>query len=85
MRPDFSGSDWTDYEVKAYEEVTVLVGMFMAYWVEIARTQSESHTETAWFAPEIGQVIKGARSRTSKNGYGAASERTWELMNVGLR
>ncbi len=85
VRPDFSGPDWTDYEVKAYEEVKVPAGTFMAYRVEIVRTQYESHTETAWFAPEIGQVIKGAWSRTSKNGYGAAPERAWELLSVDLK
>ena len=85
VRPDFSGSFWTDYEVKAYEEVTVPAGTFMAYRVELVRTQYEGHTDIAWFAPEIGQVIKGAWSRTSKNGYGAASERTWELVSVDLK
>ena len=70
VRPDFSGPDRTDYKVKAYEEVTVPTGTFMAYRVEIVRTQYKCHTEMAWFAPEIGQVIKGAWSRTEKNGYG---------------
>ncbi|MCY3703434.1 MAG: hypothetical protein OXG16_12220 [Rhodospirillales bacterium] len=85
VRPDFSGPDWTDYEVKAYEEVKVPAGTFMACRVEIVRTQYESHTEMAWFAPEIRQVIKGTWSRTSKNGYGAASLLTWELVSVDFK
>ena len=84
VRPDVPGSDWTDYEVKAYEEVKVRAGTFMAYRVELVRTQYKGHTDTAWFAPEIGQVIKGAWSRTSKNVYGALAERTWELVSVDL-
>ena len=85
VRPDFSGRDWTDYEVVAYEEVTVPAGTFMAYKVEIVGTQYESHTESVWFAPEIGQTIKGAWSRTSKNGYGEAAERNWELLSFDLK
>ena len=85
LRPDFSGPDWTDYEVTAYEEVKVPAGTFMAYRVEIVGTQYESHTETAWFAPEIGQVIKGTWSRTPENGYGAAPERRWELLSLDLK
>ena len=57
----------------------------MAYRVEIVWTLYECHTETAWFAPQLGRVIKGAWGCTSKNGYGTASERVWELVSVDLK
>ena len=54
-----------NYEVNANEEVMVQAGTFTAYRVEIVRTLYESHSEKAWFTPELGQVIKGIWSRTS--------------------
>ena len=47
MQPDFSEPNWTGYEVKAYGEVKGPAGAFMAYRVEIVRTQYESRAETA--------------------------------------
>jgi len=90
VRPDFSGSDWTDYEVKAYEEVKVPAGTFMAYRVEIIGTQYESHTVRKSYGNGLvcardWQVIKGTWSRPSQNGYGAASPRAWELVSVDLK
>ncbi len=58
LRPDFSGGQWSDHEVTAWEEVEVPAGTFMAYRAELVGTKHRSHTETVWFAPEIGQVIK---------------------------
>lgn len=80
LRPDWSGPGWADYEVLAYEEVTVPAGTFMAYKVATTKTSAGTWHETNWYAPDPGITVKGVWGRTSQDGYGGA-DRAWELVS----
>ena len=87
LQPGFTSvsDQWSDHEVTAYEEITVPAGTFMAYRVEIVGSQCDCYTDTLWFAPEIGQLVKGLWSRNSKNGYGEMAARAWELISFDIK
>ena len=84
LQPDWSGPGWADYEVLAYEEVTVPAGTFMAFRVATTKTSAGTWFETNWYAPDAGLTVKGAWGRTSRDGYGGV-ERAWELVSLDAR
>ena len=52
---------WQDWEVMAYEEVTVPAGTFMAFRVTRTGTSdayAQDDVYTYWYAPTIGFVVK---------------------------
>ena len=81
LHPEWSGSYWSEYEVLAYEEVTVPAGTFMAFKVATTRVQDDTWYETNWYAPEAAVNVKSVWGRTSKNGYGPM-EGMWELVGI---
>ena len=81
VRPDWSGQYWTDFEVVAYEEVTVPAGRFMAFKVEATGSSSGDTSEVIWYSPDVGAFVKGMWGRTAQNGYGPL-EGAWELVSV---
>ena len=84
LHPEWSGEYWADYEVLAYEEVTVPAGRYMAFKVGTTRTQHDDWYETTWYSPQLGAVVKGAWGRTEDNGYGPV-EGSWELVSVEFK
>ena len=84
LRPEWSGEYWADYEVLAYEEVTVPAGRFMAFKVGTTQTQFNDWYETTWYSPELGAVVKAAWGRKQENGYGPL-EGSWELVSVDFK
>ena len=60
LHPDWSGGYWVDYEVLAYEEVTVPAGRYMALMIGTTQTQHDDWYETNWYSPQLGAVVKGA-------------------------
>ena len=81
LHPEWSGSYWSEYEVLAYEEVTVPAGTFMAFRVATTRVQDDAWYETNWYAPEPAVNVKSVWGRTDKNGYGPM-EGMWELISI---
>ena len=81
VQPDWSGEYWTDFEVLAYEEVTVPAGRFMAFKVANTGSPSNDFYETIWYSPQVGSFVKILWGRTEENGYGPL-EGSWELVNV---
>ena len=87
IHPDWSGSNWEERTVVAWEEVTVPAGTFMAYKIVRTKTSWETTSEDvemSWYAPEIPVTIKGVWHRGSKDGYGPA-EHMWELVSYELK
>lgn len=84
LRPHWSGTYWIDYEVLAYEEVTVPAGRYMAFKVGATKTQFNNWHETTWYSPEAGAIVKAAWGRKTNNGYGPF-EGSWELVSAELR
>ena len=84
LHPEWSGEYWADYEVLAYEEVTVPAGRYMAFKVATTRTQYDDWQETTWYSPQVGAIVKTAWGRTDGNGYGPFAG-SWELVNVEFK
>ena len=84
LHPDWSGEYWSDYEVLAYEEVTVPAGRYMAFKVGTIRTQHDDWYEVSWYSPQVGAVVKAEWGRTEDNGYGPL-EGSWELVRAEFR
>ena len=55
---DFSGAVWADYEVLAFEEITVGAGTFMAYKVAITDASFDHENNVYWYAPEANSTLK---------------------------
>ena len=83
VQPDWSGQYWTDFEVVAYEEVSVPAGTFMAFKVEATASSSGDNYEITWYAPEVGAYVKGAWGRTAQSGYGAL-DGAWEVVSIEI-
>lgn len=84
LRPQWSGTYWNDYEVLAYEEVTVPAGRYMAFKVGVTKAQFNHWHETTWYSPEVGAIVKAAWGRTRSNGYGPL-EGSWELVSAEFK
>ena len=88
LHPDWSGMDWQEFEVLAWEEVPVPAGTFMAY--KVARTYGSWDTakddeQVIWYAaPEPQMIVKMIETRSPENGYGAA-ESVWELVSYDVK
>ena len=84
LHPDWSGEYWAEYEVLAYEEVSVPAGRYMAFKVGTTGTEYNDWHETTWYSPQVGAVVKAAWGRTEDNGYGPL-EGSWELLSVEFK
>lgn len=83
VQPDWSGKYWADFEVQAYEEVTVPAGQYMAFKVANVGSTSNDYYETIWYSPDLGATVKILFGREAQNGYGPL-EGVWELVSVEL-
>jgi len=83
IHPEWSGLNWEEFMVVAWEEVTVPAGTFMAY--KVARTKTSwvitsEDVNIVWYAPEFGGGVKGIFVRGKKDGYGPV-EHMWEMVS----
>lgn len=83
------GLSWTPVEVfwrvKEYDEIAVPAGKFRAFLIESEpSTNWGIRKEQVWYAPEVKQMVKRVRERTSAH-YEGKGKDTWELVQYTLK
>ena len=89
FQDNMKGLSWTPVEVfwrvKEYDQVEVPAGKFRAFLIESKPSINWGiRREQVWYAPEVQQLIKRVRERTSAH-YEGRGKDTWQLVQYTLK
>jgi hypothetical protein len=89
FQDNMKGLSWTPVEVfwrvKEYDQVEVPAGKFRAFLIESEPSINWGiRREQVWYAPEVQQLIKRVRERTSAH-YEGKGKDTWQLVQYTLK